>query len=62
MKAWETSEPKFGLGYLVNAKDIVETGRKAGTGCWWGLSGTAAWVDPESGIAVNIVLSRFPIH
>jgi len=41
-KAWETAEPEFGLGYLVNAKDIVETGRKAGTGSWGGMSGTTA--------------------
>jgi methyl acetate hydrolase len=52
VKAWETAEPKFGLGYLINAKDIVDIGRKAGTGSWWGMSGTAAWVDPQSGIAV----------
>jgi hypothetical protein len=53
MKAWETAEPKFGLGYLINAKDLVETGRKAGTGSGWGTSGTIAWLDPQSGIAVN---------
>jgi methyl acetate hydrolase len=52
-KAWETAEPEFGLGYLVNAKDIVETGRKAGTGSWWGMSGTTAWIDRKTGIAVS---------
>jgi len=32
VKVWETAELEFGLGYLVNAKDIVKKGRKAGTG------------------------------
>jgi CubicO group peptidase (beta-lactamase class C family) len=66
VKAWENAEPTFGLGYLINAKDI-ETGRKAGTGSWGGISGTAAWIDPQSGIAViaplnSLCLSTDSLH
>jgi CubicO group peptidase (beta-lactamase class C family) len=59
-KAWETAEPEFGLGYLVNAKDIVETGRKAGTGSWGGMSGTTAWIDRKTGVAVSHTFA-FPL-
>lgn len=63
LKAWETAEPKFGLGYLVNAQDVAATGRKAGTGSWWGMTGTTAWLDAESGIAVNRTFTfPFGIH
>ncbi|KIM80339.1 hypothetical protein PILCRDRAFT_9539 [Piloderma croceum F 1598] len=60
VNAWENAEPTFGLGYLINVKDIVETGRRAGTGSWWGMSGTAAWVDPQSGIACALFSQAFP--
>jgi methyl acetate hydrolase len=59
-KVWETAKLEFGLGYLVNAKDIVEKGRKAGTGSWGGMSGTTAWIDRKTGIAVSHTFT-FPL-
>jgi methyl acetate hydrolase len=46
----------FGLGYQISLEDDPETGRPAGTGGWYGLSGPYCWVDRKNGIVGSVCL------